>query len=251
MTRVDYVYACLAKIDVVLRQNGVKIMVFDTDKVLILSSLILLAIISVFAMDFITIENIKNNKDLLAGFVETQYFLSVLMFFLSCAIFINSPVPLAALVKLLGGFFFGFYWGTFYNIVATILACLIGFSISRYAFKAVFERKYYQKLKVVEKEIEKNGFYYFLSLRLVMLVPYFLINILAGISRISFRHYLYSTCLGVMPASLIYANAGNKLEQIESIQQVFRADVLLAMVLVVVCLLFPILKGKVRLPGKL
>ncbi len=209
--------------------------------------LVLFLIISALSLDFITIDNVKNNKNYISYFISSNYFTSVLIFFISCAVFINSPIPFAAIIKLLGGFFFGFYLGAFYNIAATILACLAGFAISRYAFKDIFEKRYYEKLKKIENEIEHNGFYYFLSLRLVMVVPYFLINILAGISRISFKQYLFSTGLGVIPASLIYANAGNTLEQMDSIQQVFRADVVFSVMLVAVISLLPIIKKKLKL----
>ena len=216
-------------------------------KIFLIFLLVLFFIISVFSMDFITIDNIKSNKFQIGNFISNNYLISVFLFFISCIFFINSPIPFAAIIKLLGGFFFGFYLGAFYNIIATILSCLIGFWISRYAFKDIFERLYYERLKRIENEIEINGFYYFLSLRLVMVVPYFLINILAGISRISFRKYLFSTTLGVIPASLIYANGGNKLEQINSIHELFRIDIILSLSLVAIIALFPILKKKLNL----
>ena len=216
-------------------------------KIFLIFLLVLFFIISVFSMDFITIDNIKSNKFQIGNFISNNYLISVFLFFISCIFFINSPIPFAAIIKLLGGFFFGFYLGAFYNIIATILSCLIGFWISRYAFKDIFERLYYERLKRIENEIEINGFYYFLSLRLVMVVPYFLINILAGISRISFRKYLFSTTLGVIPASLIYANGGNKLEQINSIHELFRIDIIFSLILVAFVALFPILKKKLSL----
>ena len=216
-------------------------------KIFLIALLVLFFIISAFSIDFITIDNIKSNKFQIVNFISNNYLISVLLFFISCIFFINSPIPFAAIIKLLGGFFFGFYLGAFYNIIATILSCLIGFWISRYAFKDVFEKRYYEKLKIIENEIEINGFYYFLSLRLVMVVPYFLINILAGISRVSFKKYLFSTALGVIPASLIYANGGNKLEQINSIHELFRIDIILSLSLVAIIALFPILKKKLNL----
>ncbi|MGR9115734.1 MAG: TVP38/TMEM64 family protein [Gammaproteobacteria bacterium] len=189
-----------------------------------------------------TIDNIKSHKFEIDYFISNNYFVSVLLFFISCIIFINSPIPLAAIIKLLGGFLFGFYLGALYNITATILACLIGFGISRYTLKEEFEKLYYKKLQSIENEIEKNGFYYFLSLRLVMVAPYFLINILAGISRVSFKKYLFSTTLGVIPASFIYANGGNKLEQISSINELFRYDIIFSIMLIALISLLPILK---------
>lgn len=221
-------------------------MIISKHKHYIALFIILFLIISAYFSDQLTIENIKHNKLLIQDFIANNYTISVLLFFTSCIVFINSPVPLAALLKVLGGFFFGFYAGVTYNILATITACLVGFGISRYTFKESFEAHYYEKLKKVESEIETNGFYYFLTLRLVMVVPYFFINIIAGISRISFQKYLYSTVLGVIPASLIYANGGNKLEQINSTSELFKSDVVTSLALVALISVTPIVLKKLK-----
>ncbi|WP_232322424.1 TVP38/TMEM64 family protein [Methylomonas lenta] len=147
---------------------------------------------------------------------------------------------MAAIIKVLGGFFFGFSLGAIYNVTATFLGCIVGFAISRYALKDSFEKNYYERIKKVENEVEKNGFYYFLILRLVMVVPYFLINITAGLSRISFKKYLLSTLLGVTPMSLVYANGGNQLEQINSISELLEPEVIVALILIAVALLVPV-----------
>lgn len=211
-------------------------------------ALLLLVFIAaaVFFSDQLTLEAFKNNKLFVAEFIAQNYVLSVTLFFLSCIVFVNSPVPFAAVIKMLSGFFFGFYMGAIYNIAATILACAVGFGISRYAFKDLFERLYYDRLQALESEIEENGFYYFLSLRLVMVVPYFLINILAGISRISFKKYLLSSALGVMPASFVYANGGDKLEHINSIDELFSPGVITSILLIALMSLSPLLLKKYR-----
>jgi len=198
-------------------------------------------------MDYLTLENIKNNKNQISNLIDKNYYLSVFLFFFSCIIFVNSPIPFAAIIKLLGGYFFGFHLGAVYNILATVLACLMGFAISRYALKEIFEKIYFKKLLKIEHEIEKNGLYYFLSLRLIMVVPYFLINILAGISGISFSRYLFSTILGVIPASIIYANGGSRFEQINSISEIFKSETVISLILVALVVLVPVLSKKLSL----
>lgn len=210
-----------------------------TSKYLLEISILLILIISLYLYNTITLETIKENKLWISHFVDENYAFSVFLFFLSCIIFINSPVPFAALLKLLGGFFFGPFLGAIYNIAATIVACLVGFGLSRYAFKETFEKKYYHRVKDIESKIEKNGFYYFLTLRVVMVVPYFLINISAGISRISFKDFLLSTLLGVVPSSLIYANGGNQLEKIDSVSDLLTGEVVVSILLIACVVLLP------------
>lgn len=202
---------------------------------------ILFLAVSIYYADNLTLETVKTNKVWLSRFIQDHYSFSVILFFLACVVFVNSPVPAAAAIKVLGGYCFGFYLGAIYNVGATILACLVGFAISRYALKGWFEKSYYDRIKNIDTELEHNGFYYFLSLRLVMVVPYFIINITAGISRVSFRQYCLSTILGVLPTSLIYANGGEKLERIASFNQLLEPPVIAAIVLVAVVSLVPVL----------
>lgn len=185
------------------------------------------------------LNDIQAHRQALAMFIESHYAFSVGVFFMLCVIFINSPLPLAAVMKILSGYFFGFYVGAAYNVGATLLACLVGFWLSRHAFRSRFEQLFYARLEAVEHEIERNGFYYFLGLRIVMVVPYFLINILAGLSRLSFKDYLLSTLFGVLPASLIYANGGEQLEQIRSTSELFDWHTMVALLLMVTASLFP------------
>lgn len=194
--------------------------------------------------DDLTLETVNANKVRLGLFIQQHYSVSVILFFLACIVFVNSPVPAAAAIKVLGGYFFGFYLGAAYNVAATILACLVGFAVSRYALKAWFEKRYYDRIKSIDTELEQNGFYYFLSLRLVMVVPYFMINISAGISRVSFRQYCYSTILGVLPTSLIYANGGEKLERIASFNQLLEPPVIAAILSVAALSLVPVVLTK-------
>ncbi len=208
---------------------------------LAMSALVVMVTVSWYFADAMTLDNVQLHKDWLSAFIDRHYFSAVLFFFIACAFFINSPLPLAAVIKVLGGYFFGIYLGAMFNILATLNACLLGFLLSRYAFRSTFEAHFLSRLQQVESEIEKNGFYYFFSLRLMMVVPYFLINFVAGISRISFRAYFASTALGVIPASLVYANGGSKLEQIKSLAELFQIEVIGALLLIILLSWVPLM----------
>lgn len=204
--------------------------------------LLLLLLLGVAAYSFggaPSLTDIQAHRQSIGMFIESHYAIAVSLFFMLCVIFINSPLPLAAVMKILSGYFFGFYVGAAYNVGATLLACLIGFWLSRYAFRSRFEQLFYARLENVEHEIERNGLYYFLSLRIVMVVPYFLINIIAGLSRLSFKDYLLSTVFGVLPASLIYANGGQQLEHIRSVGELIEWDTAGSLALMAAASLLP------------
>jgi uncharacterized membrane protein YdjX (TVP38/TMEM64 family) len=199
--------------------------------------------VAVYHLEMPNLSDILQNKQAISVFIESHYAFSVVMFFLMCVVFINSPIPMAAVMKILSGYFFGFYTGAFYNILATLVACLVGFFLSRHVFKTQFERLFYARLERIEHEIERNGLYYFLSLRIVLVVPCFLINISAGLSRLSFRDYFLSTFLGVLPASLIYANGGQQLEHIRSTSELFEWGTIVSLTLMATISLLPIWIG--------
>lgn len=186
-----------------------------------------------------SLTDIQAHRQSIGIFIDSHYAIAVSLFFMLCVIFINSPLPLAAVMKILSGYFFGFYVGAAYNVGATLLACLVGFWLSRYAFRRRFEQLFYARLEGIEHEIERNGLYYFLSLRVVMVVPYFLINIIAGLSRLSFKDYLLSTVFGVLPASLIYANGGEQLEHIRTVGELIEWDTAGSLALMAAASLLP------------
>ncbi len=202
--------------------------------------LVLTLIVAVFRLGTPGLQDIDVHKQAIGLFIDSHYGIAVVLFFLLCAIFINSPLPLAAAMKILSGYFFGFYLGAVYNVCATLVACVVGFWLSRYACRNHFERLFYARLEAIEHEIERNGLYYFLSLRVAMVVPYFLINIVAGLSRLSFKDYLLSTLLGVIPASLIYANGGERLEHIRSAADLFEWHTAASLALMASASLLPV-----------
>ncbi len=194
--------------------------------------IILVLSISLYYKDSLSLENIKNNKEMLKEIVNENYILSSIIFFLACIIFINSPLPLAAVIKIMGGFLFGFIVGSIYNILATTLACMIGFYLSRYALRNTLHNKFRNHLDSIEHQIEKNGFTYFLTARIILIIPYFLINIIGGLSKIKTKDYFISTILGVIIPSVIYANAGFRLESISKFSDLYSIEMITALFLI-------------------
>jgi uncharacterized membrane protein YdjX (TVP38/TMEM64 family) len=206
--------------------------------------LIILLIIAIllyfFLKDSIAIEQVIQHKEWLIDFTKDHLFVSVLVFILSCIILTNTPVPLAALSKMTSGLLFGVYGGIFLNILATTLAGVFGyFIVKKWLYKKCY-RYFGSQFLRIEKEIEKNGFSYFLALRVMMVFPYFLIHIIAGFSRVRFRSYLLSTIIGVIPGSVIYALAGTHIETIKSPHDIISPETALILALMAIMSLIPV-----------
>lgn len=188
-----------------------------------------------------TFDNLKENKEEISEFVDKNYIVSVIIFFILAIIIINTPIPLAATLKVLGGFVFGFGPGVFYNIAATTLSACIGLTVTRKLYGEYFQKKYHKLLEKTNKEVEKNGFFYFLFLRLGVVFPFFIIHILGGLSKISRGKYFWSTLIGVIPASIIYAYTGNKLMEVNSLRDFFTTEVILIIILLIILAALPLI----------
>ncbi|MBI4806181.1 MAG: TVP38/TMEM64 family protein [Desulfovibrio sp.] len=132
------------------------------------------------------------------------------------AVIINCPVPVAALVKVLAGFFFGVQAGMALNVFVSVLGGLLGFMATRHLFHRPLYSRFSHQLARVNLDIARNGFWYVLSARLLMVTPFFLVNVLSGLSCIRKRKFLLGTFLGVIPSSAIYAVSGSHLESIRT-----------------------------------
>jgi len=132
------------------------------------------------------------------------------------AIIINCPVPVAALVKVLAGYFFGIQAGVALNVSVSVLGGLLGFMATRHLFHRQLYSRFSRQLARVNLEIARNGFWYVLSARLLMVTPFFLVNVLSGLSCVRKRKFLLGTFLGVIPSSAIYAVSGSHLESIRT-----------------------------------
>lgn len=160
------------------------------------------------------------------------------------AVAINCPLPLAALVKVLAGFFFGASWGFTLNVSMSCLGGALGFMAARHLFHHALYSRFSHQLARANLEIARNGFWFVLSARLIMATPFFLVNVLAGLSCIRKRKFLLGTLLGVLPSSFIYAVSGSRLETIRSVQDLADPQFVLLFAVLGVAATAPALLGR-------
>lgn len=213
-------------------------------KIAIISLILVFIVFTYYTSIYFTFDNINENKTVILNFINQNYVYSIVIILSLSIFFINSPIPMSALFMILNGFLFGFYVGSILNLVSVTFASYVGFLFSRYVFKNDFEEKYKNKFKETKFEIEKHGFYYFLSVRFIFIIPNFLINIFGGISKISNKSFLLSTFLGSILFSLVYANVGYQLKLINSILDVFNLDLLFTLLFFACMSLLPIILEK-------
>jgi len=211
-----------------------------------LGILCLIVALSVYFREYLTIEYVQKNQDWVRDFVDTQFIAAVAMFFVACVVFINSPVPLAAFLKIFGGYAFDFWLGAFLNIFATTIACCVSFLISRHFLHEYFHHKFQNQLERINRGVKESGFRYILSLRTMLVMPYFAINYASGVSKISFRQYTLATLVGVIIPSFIFSHFGQELEEVDSVRDLLSIEMFLALILVAAMIMAPTLIKRLK-----
>ncbi|MDX9801685.1 MAG: TVP38/TMEM64 family protein [Spirochaetia bacterium] len=197
----------------------------------------------------INLQNLLMQKENLLISVRQSYFLSAGVFIALYIAVVSFSIPGAVVMSLLGGFFFGPLWGTlFINIGATTGALCI-FLAARYILGNDIQHRYREKLASFNREIDENGRSYMLTLRLLPVFPFFLINLFAGFTAIPARTFIWTTSLGIIPGSFVFAYLGYTGANAGP-EGSFGIQVITALALLGLLSLLPVLVKRFKKPGK-
>lgn len=214
---------------------------------LAIAAVIACAIAMFFYFDlgrFLSLDALKTNRDDLLAFTETNYAASVVLFILAYIAVTGLSLPGAVILTLAGGFLFGSVFGTlFVNLGATSGATL-AFLAARYLLRDWVEQKFGKWLGPLQEGFTKNAFSYLMTLRLIPLFPFFIVNLVSGLTRMSVGSYVAATALGIVPGSFVYAYAGRQLGTINSLKEIASPNVIAAFVLLGLLALLPIVYKK-------
>lgn len=204
---------------------------------------IALAIGAFFYFDlgrFLSLDALKQNRDSLLAFTEANFAAAVGIFIVVYAIVTGLSLPGAVILTLAGGFLFGGILATlFVNIGATTGATL-AFLTARYLLRDTVEEKFGKWLGPFQEGFAKNAFSYLLTLRLIPLFPFFVVNLVSGLTRVNVGTYIAATAIGIIPGSFVYAYAGRQLGTINSLKEIASPNVIGAFVLLGLLALVPV-----------
>jgi len=153
-------------------------------------------------------------------------------------------LPGATILTLAGGFVFGAVPATLYVNIGATTGATLAFLAARYVLRDTVEQKFGRWLEPLQQGFAKNALSYLLTLRLIPLFPFFVVNLVSGLTRVSVGTYVAATALGIIPGSFVYAYAGRQLGVINSLKEIGSPQVLGAFVLLGAFALAPILYKK-------
>ena len=218
--------------------------------------IILLVLIGVGASSFyffdiqqyLSFESLKTNRDRLNFIYQENSIAFISWFVVIYFLTVSLSLPGATVLTLTAGAVFGSVLGMFLVNIGATLGATAAFLSARFIFRDWVEDKFSDKLEAVNSGISSNALSYMLFLRLVPLFPFFLINLVLGLTQVRLSVYFFSTMIGIMPGSFIYANAGSNLAGINSVSDIASPEVFGALVLLGIFALIPALYRLIKKP---
>ncbi len=181
--------------------------------------------------DYLNLEYVKEN---LASFKDyySQNPIKTALIFGSIYILCTAlSIPGATILTLTGGALFGFLKGVIIVSFASTIGATIAFLVSRFLMKDTIQKKYGEKLKTINQGIEKDGASYLFTLRMLPVFPFFIINLLMGLTPIKTIVFYLVSQIGMLPGTAVYVNAGSQLSQIDSLKGIMSPTLLGSFVL--------------------
>jgi uncharacterized membrane protein YdjX (TVP38/TMEM64 family) len=221
---------------------------FSIGKLIVVGAFVL-GVAAFFTFDLgrhLTLAALKANKDALRAYTDAHYLISVFAFIVAYCVQTALSLPGAVIFTLTGGFLFGTALGTLYVNIGATSGAVLAFLTARYLFRNAVERRFGEKLIAIQRGFSQDAFNYLLTLRLIPLFPFFLVNLAAGLTRIRVSTYTAATAIGIIPASIVYANAGSQLGRIESLKDIASPQVLGALALLGLLSLVPVVYQRLR-----
>jgi len=157
--------------------------------------------------------------------------LSILLF---CGIYIlaiAASIPGATVLTLLGGAVFGFWLGSLLVVFSATIGATIAFLLARYLFDDLVKNKMGERIAKIRQKFKEEGALYLFSLRLVPVFPFFVINLVMGLTSIKTMTYVIASFVGMAPGTMVYVNAGTQLGKLESVSGLLSPTIILSFLL--------------------
>lgn len=192
-------------------------------KKIMVISVITLLVILIYAFDiqaYLSVDGLKHSVSQLEMWrVERPLLVGALFFSLYILIALLS-LPGAAVMTIGAGALFGLLWGSIIASFASSIGATLAFLLSRYLLRDVVQNRFDKQLTAINAGMAKDGLLYLFALRLVPIFPFFLINLLMGLTTIRTRDYYWVSQLGMLAGTLVYVNAGTQLIRLTSLSEI-------------------------------
>jgi len=207
--------------------------------------LVIAAIALFFGMgidQYLTLDALRASQGKFAAMQAQSPLLTTLAIFLIYVAVVALSLPGATIMSLAIGALFGFWYGTLLVSFASSIGATLAFLASRYVLRDMVQHRFGDKLKGINEGMAKDGTLYLFLLRLMPIFPFFLINLLMGLTHIRTATFYWVSQMGMLAGTMVYVNAGTQLARVDSLSGILSPAVLLSFALLGV---FPLVAKRI------
>ncbi|MCB0379496.1 MAG: TVP38/TMEM64 family protein [Bdellovibrionales bacterium] len=191
---------------------------------------------------FLNLEFLKEQKDLFLGFYQRSPVTTLAVYSTVYILSTALSLPGATVLTLLGGALFGLVTGTLVVSFTSTIGATLAFLVSRFLLRDWVQSKFSKHLAKINQGVEQEGAFYLFSLRLIPAFPFFIINLVMGLTPMKTMTFFFVSQIGMLAGTMVYVNAGTQLAQLDSLKGILSPSLILSF-----CLLglFPLIAKKV------
>ena len=212
--------------------------------------LVLIVVIAIlvgafFAFDlgrFFSLDYVKNQQVAIDAYRVAHPALTAGIFFALYVAVTGLSLPGAAIMTLAAGAIFGLLWGMIIVSFASTIGATLAFLAARFVLRDWVQGRFGDKLKAINAGMEKEGGFYLFTLRLIPIFPFFVINLVMGLTPIRTWTFYGVSQVGMLAGTLVYVNAGTQLAQIDSLKGILSPELLASFALLGI---FPLIAKKI------
>ncbi|MEM9501252.1 MAG: FAD-dependent oxidoreductase [Pseudomonadota bacterium] len=184
--------------------------------------------------EYLSIEGIQGIAADAAEIYQENQFLVLAVFFLIYVAVTAASLPGAAIMTLAAGFLFGLVTGTILVSFASTIGATLAFLASRYVLRDSIESRFGDRLKAINEGLERDGAFYLFTLRMIPAVPFFVINLVMGLTRIKTWTFAWVSQIGMLLGTIAFVYAGQRLSELDSLEGILSPEILSALVLLAI-----------------
>ena len=205
-------------------------------KIIILIAIaVLVACVFIFDLhQYLDFSYIKSKQLAIYDYYQANKFLSIIIFFVVYVLVTSLSIPGASILSLLAGAIFGLLLGSVLVIFGATIGATIAFWLARYLLGNSIQEKYADKLKTINEGVKKDGAFYLLTLRLIPIFPFFVINVLMGLTPMRTLTYVLTSFFGMLAGTIIFVNVGTQLASLESVSGILTPKIWGAFILLAI-----------------
>ena len=187
----------------------------------------------IYLQGIFNLDKLKENINFLKIWVDKEFYLIRISFFILYILFSGLSFPfIPTILTIAAGAMFGVIEGVIIVSFASTIGACVCFLLSRYLLKEFINDKFQKTKIIIDNKFSVNGIYYLLSLRLIPTISFVLINLIMGVLPISLFRFYYISQLGMLPATVIYVNAGSEISKVNNINDVMSFTLIVSFILV-------------------